>query len=587
MQCKGNIEILDETKSEVLSSCIRKNEDITRLKGNVEIIDETKEREEHATESSGNGNEACRNSEGSSVNESKNENVENGEQTGQENRSTDTRDKNRTQDKDTNNNTKLSTDKESNGTDDCIIPHSNENNSFSFEGKGMCREICEGESYIRDATYASENELSNNSNTENNELADGRENERMLMQAKSCTTESGAAAMKGELTPGSEHSSNMSFEKASDVYADSCDFCKSSSDFMCKFCTFFYCKSCLDRVHPAIGPYKSHKVIPVQSGARVEHHNRCRDHGLVAQLFCYFCELNRCTECVKTRCRLHFNGRISAADIEKEKELLVEELEKATAKLGFLEKYKENVQDQIDNIQDVAERVDNVVNTLQTSVRALELEDARLTTTVTELVQSRDDAYFIEEYVNAKDLCHEVDGKVRDFNRNWAKNCTFTPSPLLDNNFTMIVEKKQLSERLDATMELPQLKFKESTLFIDNECKMINISDYLEQPVPPTSTELSFSLHLSMDGIVVYKKITEKLQDLALNTLSTYQLKRGNRYLLKVTPMYTRLANGVMCSDTITWQGKPCHMLIVVNKFRPRLVKAVSKKKMSRRAVRR
>ncbi|XP_053407861.1 uncharacterized protein LOC123547601 [Mercenaria mercenaria] len=289
--------------------------------------------------------------------------------------------------------------------------------------------------------------------------------------------------MKVSLEP--ESSSVGPEEKASDICSDPCDFCERTSDYMCKYCKYFYCKECLDKLHPALGPYKSHRVIPTNGGIVIEHHEKCSDHGLVAQLFCSYCEQKRCAECANTRCYLHFKGKVSEADIEREKAILVDELEKATAKLGFLDRYKEKVESELDNIEitgllrreqikqefvsfhelliqeeatiiekldeDIQERRDHVRGTLQTSVATLEREDAVLSTTVTELVQSENAAQFIEDCVMANDLCSKIDDTVSKFDRAWAKNSTYSRSQILDNQFSMFLEKKQLLEKLEKT----------------------------------------------------------------------------------------------------------------------------------------
>ncbi|XP_060603379.1 uncharacterized protein LOC132756342 [Ruditapes philippinarum] len=395
-----------------------------------------------------------------------------------------------------------------------------------------------------------------------------------------------------------ENTSISSVEKASDNFSGLCDFCNpcKSAMFTCNNCKFFYCIECRTNLHPNRGPFKSHKVILLDGRVVVEHHEKCEEHGLVAQLFCSYCEQKRCAECANTKCFLHFKGKVSGADIEREKTLLVEELERATTKLAFLGRYKEMVEKEYDQVeltgllrkeqirqefvsfhdllitkeaemlevldQDVQERLNHIRDTLQASVVALEREDALLTTTVTELVQSENDAKFIEECVNAKELCSQAYDKIRKFNRDWAKNSEYKKSQVLDNPFSMFLEKRQLHESLDAAVStIPEVKFNEMMLYLDTDSVPLQISDYLQIPVVPPSTQVQYVLQLSFCGKVVYEKEMMEVKEMILNTEETVKLERGCRYLVKVQPTYKYFVNS---TDKLLERGNSAHMLIVV-----------------------
>lgn len=111
-------------------------------------------------------------------------------------------------------------------------------------------------------------------------------------------------------------------KKVSNDKAEKCDFCKGNAMLICESCSVFCCEDCMEKEHPHKGPYLKHKIRPIHLPGLSEHYDRCSDHGLFAQLFCSYCERNRCTECVKTRCKLHFKGRISDADMENEKVII-------------------------------------------------------------------------------------------------------------------------------------------------------------------------------------------------------------------------------------------------------------------------
>lgn len=399
-----------------------------------------------------------------------------------------------------------------------------------------------------------------------------------------------------ELLPEFERMSVQKLEKTSDKTLEACDFCKGRAKFMCDFCTFIYCPSCLKKVHPSIGPYLSHKVVPIDGQNKTRRYSLCGEHGLIAHLHCSYCDQNRCTECVKTKCNLHFKGRVSDADIEREKAILVDEFEVASTQLGFLERYKEKVQHEITHIQmtgllrreqikqefvsfhdllvqkeadmleqldqEVSERVHHVIDTLQGSVQSLEMEDAHLTTTVTDLVQSPSDAQFIEDYVKAKDLCHQIKDKVSDFNNEWAKNSIYIPCPVLDQHFAMLQEKHQLAEKLTGAMELPEIRFKQTTVFVDKE--PIELSEFMELPRLPPSTEVIYCVQLFLRKKLVYEMQTSSVQDVKLNSLQTCILCPGLSYLLRITPTYKRFPTEVVSTNKYHRRGSPCHMFLVV-----------------------
>lgn len=121
-------------------------------------------------------------------------------------------------------------------------------------------------------------------------------------------------------SPDCENKSATSVEKTSDDCKDFCDFCDNISRFICTSCKYFYCEKCLNQLHPAVGPFRSHKIVPVDDEIRIEH-EKCAEHGLLVQLYCTYCEQKRCPECASTKCNLHFKDR--NCDIQREKVKLI------------------------------------------------------------------------------------------------------------------------------------------------------------------------------------------------------------------------------------------------------------------------
>lgn len=146
--------------------------------------------------------------------------------------------------------------------------------------------------------------------------------QRITKQKASFSTGKGGP-FKAVLSCNTSNITSVKTDKAvSNDKAEKCDFCKENALLICESCSIFCCEDCMETIHPNKGPYLKHKISSINSSGRSEHYERCRDHGLFAQLFCSYCERNRCTECVKTRCRLHFKGRISDADLENEKVII-------------------------------------------------------------------------------------------------------------------------------------------------------------------------------------------------------------------------------------------------------------------------
>lgn len=396
-------------------------------------------------------------------------------------------------------------------------------------------------------------------------------------------------------TCNSPKSVNSEFQKSSDILSDPCDFCAENAKLTCKNCDYVYCTSCLKKLHPAIGPYKQHEVTAFDKGLKTEH-QRCKEHGLVAKLFCSFCEMTRCVECANNKCCLHFKGKVSDTDIELEKKKLVAALEEATTKLS-VDKYKEKVNYELENIQntallrteqirqefisfhdllaqkeeiilhtlqqDSADRLKHIKETLEASVNNIEIEETKLTSTVTDLVQCENTARFIEEYVTAGELCSNADVLVKEFDSHWAKNCEYTHSSLLDNPFSMLLEKMELSKKLDkAAGGEFHVRFKQTTLFLNIQDEMFSITEYLDIATPPPSTIVSYLVQLLRNRQIVVQQEVNDLKDVEMNTFVRNFLWPGERFLLRITPRYQCHTGS---NSFTTRRDRPVHMLIVVD----------------------
>lgn len=396
---------------------------------------------------------------------------------------------------------------------------------------------------------------------------------------------------------------------SSENSSNTCEFCSNPSEYLCKMCCYQYCKTCLEKLHPGIGPYIQHKVVEIGAPNDFEHYPKCNRHGLVAGLWCSFCEQKRCLECANTSCSLHFKGKINDSDIEHAKEKLLRDYESATTKLRVVDRYKTEVQDKLENTRtmsllrreqirqefisfhemladkeekllkalekDTQARLKYFEDMLGSAVKTVEDEDAKLTTMVMELIQTEDTSKFVEEYARAEDQCQKVDGLVEDI---YKKHCGYEPgflpnyepsflldsepSFLLDYQMSVLEEKKELAEKLDQTVEgIPCLKFKQSTLVI-GPVQPIRLHEYLKVPVVPPSTDVTYFVEVYTGQHRMYELETRCLQEVTLNTPACCILGPMKKYLIKVTPTYEWSPG-----KTTKWKGSMTHMLVVVVSF--------------------
>ena len=112
-----------------------------------------------------------------------------------------------------------------------------------------------------------------------------------------------------------DEASTESSEKTSSM-KPSCDFCGGQAAYSCENCSYLYCEGCFCSLHPAVGPFLRHTVVPAVFTLTI---SRCEDHDLPCKLFCQVCQKDRCIDCCNTTCRLHFQSKATDQDVEKEK----------------------------------------------------------------------------------------------------------------------------------------------------------------------------------------------------------------------------------------------------------------------------